>query len=139
MKKIQIFILLLIPLLSLSGCDSSKIKVGVRDGIVYFNESTITPDIYLVDGNENTKIEDEYLLGILINSIEGKQVIMHDDCDCQPFHTIKIKDYKFSLHNHGILITQSAKGNVKHINYIGFVECDNETMSNIFQIIESVN
>ena len=90
----------------------------------------------MIDGTENIKIEDESLFGILVDAIQDKLVPMHDDCDCQPLHTLKIKDYKFVLYNHGILITQYSKGNVKHINYIGFVECDEKLMRDIFNIVE---
>ena len=138
MKKKFLFLVFLLLFFPLVGCDTADIEIGVNDGVAYFNESTITPDIYLINGSENIKIEDEYLFGVLIDAIEGKTVTMHDDCDCQPIHSLKIKDYKFILHNHGILIKQSAKGNVKHINYIGFVECNEETMNDIFSIIEHV-
>lgn len=138
MNKISSLFLFIFSILFLVGCDSANIEVGSRDGRAYFNCSSIAPEIYLIDGTENIKIEDETLFGILVDAIQDKPVTMHDDCECQPLHTLKIKDYKFVLHNHGILITQSTKGNVKHINYIGFVECDEKVMRDIFNIVESI-
>ena len=96
-------------------------------------------DIYLINDDENILIEDEYLFGKLKETIEDKTVVMHDNCDCQPVYSIKIKDYSFSLHNHGILIKKSISKNVKHIEYIGFVECDSAIMEEMFDIIEEAN
>lgn len=135
MKK-NISLIFTLVLFVLVGCDSAKIEVGVRDGLVYFNDSIITPDIYLIDGKENLKIEDEYLFGKLIDSVEGKSVTMHDDCDCQPVYSLKIKEYSFALHNHGILIKKSVSKNVKHIEYIGFVECESPSMEEMLEVIE---
>ena len=139
MKKI-ILGLLMIFSITLFGCDSANLDVGVReDGTIFFIDSTITPDIYLINDDENILIEDEYLFGKLKETIEDKTVVMHDNCDCQPVYSIKIKDYSFSLHNHGILIKKSISKNVKHIEYIGFVECDSAIMEEMFDIIEEAN
>lgn len=56
MKKI-ILGLLMIFSITLFGCDSANLDVGVReDGTIFFNDSTITPDIYLINDDENILI-----------------------------------------------------------------------------------
>ena len=136
MKKIRFISLFICFILILVGCDSANIEVGSRDGIAYFNYSSIAPDIYLIDGTKNLKIEDESLFGILVDAIQEKPLIMHDDCDCKHLYSLKIKEYTFALYEHGILITQSISKIYKHRNYIGFVECDEKVMRDIFNIVE---
>ena len=58
MKKIRFISLFICFILILVGCDSANIEVGSRDGIAYFNYSSIAPDIYLIDGTEKLKIEE---------------------------------------------------------------------------------
>lgn len=136
MKKILSLILALITLMfCLVGCDSAKIEVGTKNGVAYFNDSTIVPKMILKGENE-IEIEDKSFFDKLITAIEGKTTV-DPVCDCQPIYNVGIDKYTFGLHTHGITISSPMGKNIKGTNIFA-VECTEEEINELLDILDSV-
>lgn len=136
MKKIiAICIIVALTCLSLVGCDSANIKVGVEDGTAYFHYSQTTPDIILKGENE-TRIEDPSFFGKLRAAIDKKTAV-DDICNCDAIYNVRIDSYTFGLHTHGIMVSSPMGNNLKGVN-VFTVECSEEEMNELFDILEPV-
>ena len=135
MKKVVAIFLMLLLMLSFVGCDSAKIEVGAKNGVAYFNKSTIVPKMVLKDETE-IEIEDKAFFGKLIAAIEGKATI-DPVCDCQPIYNVGIDKYTFGLHTHGITISYPIGKNIKGTNIFA-VECTEEEINELLDILDSV-
>ena len=136
MKKIIALALAVVTLLCcLVGCDTAKIEVGVENGTAYFHYSQTTPDIIL-KGESETKIEGTSFFGKLRTAIDGKPAV-EDVCNCEAIYNVRIEKYTFGLHTHGIMVSSPMGNNIKGIN-VFTVECSEEEMNELFDIIESV-
>lgn len=135
MKKIFLTLVLLLSFVSLVGCDSANIAVGVEDGVAYFHTSTSTPQVVLKSEKE-TEINDATFFENLVSAIDGKPAV-NDVCNCKAIYNIKIEKYSFGLHTHGISISSPIGHNIKGVN-IFTVECTEEEMNALFSILESI-
>ena len=139
MKKYLVLFLAFFTLLFSVACDTADIEVGVSEnGLTYFHNSTIVPKMTL-GGEEDKEIEDKAFFGYLIEAIEDKTVVA-TECDCQSTYTVAIKQYRFAMHSHGIIVTRYDEGifNYKHKIYVCEVACDAQTMDRLFSILESI-
>lgn len=84
-----------------------------------------------------TKIEDTAFFGKLIAAIDGKSAV-NDLCNCEAIYNVRIDKYTFGLHIHGITISSPVGRNLKGIN-VFTVECKEEEMNELFDILESVS
>ncbi len=135
MKKIVAIFLMLLLMLSFAGCDSAKIEVGAKNGVAYFNVSTIVPKMIL-KGETETEVEDKTFFGKLTAAIEGKATV-DPVCDCQPIYNVGIDKYTFGLHIHGITISSPMGRNIKGINIFA-VECTEEEISELLVILARI-
>ena len=90
-----------------------------------------------LQGESEIEIEDKTFFGKLIAVIEGKATV-DPVCDCQPIYNVGIDKYTFSLHTHGITISSPIGKNLKGINIFA-VECTEEEINEMFDILDSVN
>ena len=135
MKKILALCLFLCTLF-LVGCDTADIKVGSENGVAYFYQSTIVPKMILM-GAEEVEIENKKFFIALVEAIEEKPIVSIEErqCNCAPIYRIAIKEYVFILHPHGIEIQQAAGGCVKTKLHHGIVDCSEEEMQKLFNLL----
>ena len=127
MKKIiAICISITLFCLSLVGCDSANIEVGVEKGTAYFHYSQTTPDIILT-GESETEIKGTSFFGKLRSAIDGKPAV-DDICNCEAIYNVRIDKYTFGLHTHGIMVSSPMGNNIKGVN-VFTVECSEEEMN----------
>ena len=136
MKKIVAIFLMFFLMLSFVGCDTAKIEVGAENGVAYFHVSTIVPKMVL-KGETEIEIEDKTFFGKLTAAIIDKPTV-DPVCDCQPIYNVGIDKYTFGLHTHGITISSPMGKNLKGINIFA-VECTEEEINELFDILDSVN
>ena len=139
-KKIA-FVLAIVFMLSLVGCNDSKekdasnppsfvdINVGEKDGVAYFERSEGVPEIVVV-GNDEKKIEDAEFFTNLVSAIDGKKIV--EICDCAPKCSIRVDKYTFRLKDDAIELFEEANGENK---FLGMVECTREEMNALFSAI----
>ena len=137
LRKIA-FILAIICMLSLIGCNnakendpspkSDKIEVGEKDGVAYFNRSEAVPEIVLVGSDK--KIEDTEFFANLVSAIDGKKII--GVCDCMPVCSISIDKYIFRLKKDAIELFEKADDENK---FVGMVECPREKMNDMLEAL----
>ena len=144
LKKIA-FVLAIVFMLSLVGCNDSKekdasnppssvdINVGEKDGVAYFERSEGVPEI-IVEGKTEKKIKDAELFENLVRAIDG-QSIVKDVCNCEALYIIHTGGYTFGLHTHNSIAIYS--GNTIHAtNLIGMIdECPDGKMNKLFEIL----
>lgn len=138
MKKIIVLMLTVIFMLSFIGCnsasDTSNIAVGEKDGIAYFNHPKTMPEIILKGENE-TIIENEDFFESLVATIDGKSIV-RDVCNCEALYVIRIDEYTFGLHTHGISIYRGDS--IKAVDLIFSInECTEEEMNKLFEILKT--
>ena len=136
MKKIVAIFLTLLLMLSFMGCDTAKIEVGAENGVAYFHVSTIVPKMIL-KGDTEIEIEDKTFFGKLTAAIIDKPTV-DPVCYCQPIYNVGIDKYTFGLHSHGITISSPMGKNIKGTNIFA-VECTEEEINELFDILDSVN
>ncbi len=137
MKKILTLILAVVAILCcFVGCDSAKIEVGAKNGVAYFNDSTIVPKMVL-KGESEIEIEDKSFFGKLTAAIQDKPTV-DPVCDCQPIYNVGIDKYTFGLHTHGITISSPMGKNIKGTNIFA-VECTEEEINELLDILDSVS
>ena len=134
MKKYVVIFLTLLITLSMIGCASDRIEVGVEDGKAYFQDWGKTPDIILKGENEIV-IRDDSLFYKVMALISGKPAV-EDMCNCEAVYTMYIKEYTFGLHTHGIVISKPMGRSIKGVKVFS-VDCTEEEMNELFDILKS--
>ena len=136
MKKIiAICVIAVLTCLSFAGCDSARIEVGTENGTAFFHYSQSRPDMFL-KGEIETEIDDASFFGKLRAAIDGKSAV-DDVCNCEVVYNVRIDKYTFGLHTHGIKVSSPMGNGIKGVN-VFTVECSEEEMNELFDIIESV-
>ncbi len=135
-RIIAICVIAALTCLSLGGCGSASIKVGIENGTAYFHYSQTTPDIIL-KGESETKIDDDSFFGKLRTAIDGKPAV-DDVCNCDAIYNVRIDKYTFGLHTHGIMVSSPMGYGIKGVN-VFTVECSEEEMNEMFDILETVS
>ena len=72
MKKLFAIILISTTLLSLVGCNLSKIEIGVRDGAIYFEHSNRVPEVNILVFEGQVQVKDPLFFEKLVSCIDGK-------------------------------------------------------------------
>ena len=135
MKKTIVLLLVALILLSVVGCGSDKLDIGVKDGVAFFDCPQSMPQIVL-SGEYETIIEDEAFLDALISAIDGKATVENIG-NCETLYNIRIDKYNIGLHTHGISVTYPMGHNIKGLN-IFLVDCTEEEMKALFEILTAV-
>lgn len=117
------------------GCDSANIEVGTKDGVAYFHHFQSSPEI-IMTGEGETKINDAAFLEKLIAAIDGKAAV-NDFCNCEALYNIRIDQYTFGLHTHGITVTWPMGHNIKGFN-VFTVDCTEDEINALFSILDSI-
>lgn len=146
MKKIFSVLLLTLFIFSLGGCALVGANIEVENGAIAVSGSYLTTKMVLV-GNEEKEITDEGIKRALLEAIDGKTpdesyVYTDEICDCEIKYIIRIigtypKGYYLSIHDHGIEISAYCKFR-KCMELIGMVELDEETVSELIDMLESM-
>ena len=146
MKKIFSVLLLTLFIFSLGGCALFGANIEVENGAIEVSGSYLTTKIVLV-GNEEKDITDDGIKRALLEAIDGKTpddsyVYTGEICDCEIKYIIRIigtypKGYYLSIHDHGIEISAYCKFR-KCMELIGIVELDEETVSELIGMLESM-
>ena len=137
MKKWITALLSLVFLGLFAGCDMADVQVTAKDGVAYFSATQVEPTMMLL-GEEEKEIEDEAFLWLLGDAIDFQPISAEPNCGCDALYTVAIQEYRFGIHSHGIEIKAYIKDWRKHMNYIGMVECDPETMEPILTFLENM-
>lgn len=132
MKKTIVLLLVALILLSVVGCGSDKLDIGVKDGVAFFDCPQSMPQIVL-SGEYETIIEDEAFLNALISAIDGKAAVENIG-NCETLYNIRIDKYNIGLHTHGISVTYPMGHNIKGLN-IFLVDCTEEEMNVLFEAL----
>ena len=132
MKKTIVLLLVALILLSVVGCGSDKLDIGVKDGVAFFDCPQSMPQIVL-SGEYETVIEDEAFLNALISAIDGKTAV-EDMCNCEALYNIRIDKYNIGLHTHGISVEYPMGHNIKGLN-VFVVDCMDEEMNVLFEML----
>lgn len=132
MKKTIVLLLVALILLSVVGCGSDELDIGVKDGVAFFDCPKSMPQIVLGVESE-TIIEDETFLNALISAIDGKAAV-EDICNCEAIYNIRIDKYNIGLHTHGISVTYPIGHNIKGLN-VFTVDCTDEEMNVLFEAL----
>ena len=89
-------------------------------------------------GAEEVEIENKKFFIALVEAVEEKPIVSIEErqCNCAPIYRIGIKEYVVILHpTHGIEIQQSAGGCVKTKLHHGIVDCSEEEMQELFNLL----
>ena len=132
MKKTIVLLLVALILLSVVGCGSDELDIGVKDGVAFFDCPQSMPQIVL-SGEYETVIEDEAFLDALISAIDGKAAVENIG-NCEVIYNIRIDKYNIGLHTHGISVTYPKGHNIKGLN-IFLVDCTDEEMNVLFEAL----
>ena len=125
MKK-YLFVIILLLLFIISGCDNAKIIVTLEDNIITFGHSRLVPkDIVYVSENDEIEISDIYFFSNLMESIDQKENIIIN-CNCNETYRIKIQKYYFDICQEHISIYEIGRNDIK---LIGSVEITKEENS----------
>ena len=73
MKKLFAIILISTTLLSLVGCNLSKIEIGVRDGAIYFEHSNRVPEVNILVFEGQVQVRDPLFFEKLVSCIEWRE------------------------------------------------------------------
>lgn len=132
MKKTIVLLLVALILLSVVGCGSDELDIGVKDGVAFFDCPQSMPQIVL-SGEYETILEDEAFLDALISAIDGKAAVENIG-NCEALYNIRIDKYNIGLHTHGISVTYPMGHNIKGLN-IFLVDCTEEEMNVLFEAL----
>ena len=146
MRRILSALLLAVLIFSLSGCALVGTAIESSDGVITVSGSYLTTRMVLV-GDEEKDITDADVKRALLEAIDGKApeesyVYTGEECDCEIKYIIKVigtypKGYYLSVHDHGIEISAYCKFR-KCMELIGIVELDEETVSELIDMLESM-
>ena len=116
----------------------------VSDDILSVENTLLTPRMTLV-GDEEKEIKCDEFWSKLVEAIDGKAIedspVLTDElCDCELTYTVRVrgaypKGYFLTLHDHGIEISGYCKFR-KCMDLLGIVEVDEETMSELIEILK---
>ena len=144
MKRLISFALLLSLLFSMGGCMLVGPEFTVSDDILSVENTLLTPRMTLV-GNEEKEIKGDEFWAKLVEAIDGKAIedspVLTDElCDCELTYTVRVrgaypKGYYLTFHDHGIEISGYCKFR-KCMDLLGIVEVDEETMSELIEILK---
>ena len=137
MKRIVAIFLILLLMLSFVGCDTAKIEVGSKNGVVYFHYSNRTPKITVNKGNEKLPVEDPAFFEKLVNCIDGKPEQETPTYYPEYIYTVEIGKYDFALHEKHIFIYSPLGRNIKGVEII-IVECTEEEISELVELLDAV-
>ena len=145
-KKIFSVLLLTLLILSLGSCALVGSTIEVEDGVISVSGSYLSTKMVLV-GNEEKDITDNDIKRALLEAIDGKTpdesyVYTGETCECEIKYIIRVigtypKGYYLSIHDHGIEISAYCKFR-KCMELMGVVELDEETMSELIDMLESM-
>jgi len=134
MKKYIIVLIVSLIMISMAGCSSDRVDIGVEDGKAYFHDWGITPEITLHGENDSVILNDS-LFYKLMELINGKPAI-EDLCNCEAIYNVSIDKYSFGLHTHGIVISKPMGRHIKGEKVFS-IECTEEEMNELFDILKS--
>ena len=140
MKKLFSIVLIFAIFLLLSGCNLSSIEVGSKDGVVFFNHTDEVPKItFTKEGNELV-VEDDVFFEKLVSCIDGKTALTAMEAPYYQnyIYLVEIEKYDFALHDEHIFIYSPLGYNIKGVEII-YVECTQEEISDLIEILDAVN
>ena len=146
MKRLISFALLLSLLFSMGGCMLVGPEFTVSDDILNVENTLLTPRMTLV-ADEEKEIKSDEFWAKLVEAIDGKAIedspVLPDElCDCELTYTVRVrgaypKGYYLTFHDHGVEISGYCKFR-KCMELIGIVELDEETVSELIGMLESM-
>lgn len=134
MKKYIVVLIVSLIMISMVGCSSDRVDIGVEDGKAYFHDWGRTPEITL-HGENDSVILNDLLFYKLMGLVNGKPIV-EDLCNCEEKYNISIHEYALGLHTHGIVISAPVGRNKKETKVFS-VECTKQEMNELFDILES--
>lgn len=119
---------------SLIGCHTEAIEIAKKSGVIHV-QCAQPLEVFLINNSKETKIEDEAFGKALIDAIHERMVI-ESACNCSPQYTVRIAQYEFGLHTHGISVFVRKKQAPNEKTHIGTVEREESEMEALFAFLE---
>ena len=136
MKKLFAIILISTTLLSLVGCNLSKIEIGVRDGAIYFEHSNRVPEVNILVFEGQVQVKDPLFFEKLVSCIDGKPS-KEIECVCENnIYVVEIGKHSFALRKDHIVIYSPMGYNIKGVN-ITKVECTEEEIDELVALLDA--
>lgn len=136
MRKIMIFSLTMLFILSFTACSFAGIEVIEDNGTVQVNCSAIMPKVILT-GEPEIEIKDKSVFEKLVSAIDGKPIIKEDrNYDC--LYNIRIDLYDFQVHSSGIAIYKRLGHNIRGVETIGTIECTANELNELCAILKNI-
>lgn len=136
MRKIMVFFLTMLFILSFTACSFGSIEVVENNGTAQVNFSPIMPKMILT-GEPEIEIKDRSVFEKLVSAIDGKPIIKEDrNYDC--LYNIRIDLYDFQVHSSGIAIYKRLGHDIRGVETIGTVECTANELNELCAVLKNI-